>query len=49
LSIEERYPDQAKYVDAVSQAASDLRRQRLLLEEDVRRYVDAAASRRVGK
>lgn len=48
-SIEERYPDHAKYVETVTQAANDLRRQRLLLEEDVQRYVDAAASRRIGK
>jgi hypothetical protein len=48
-SLEERYPDHAKYVDAVAQAASDLRRQRLLLDEDVRRYGDVAAARRIGR
>jgi hypothetical protein len=42
LSIEERYPTAEKYVKQVTSAAMGLYRQRLLLEEDVQRYVAAA-------
>jgi hypothetical protein len=33
----------------VTRAASDLRQQRFLLDEDVQRYIDAAARSGVGK
>jgi hypothetical protein len=42
LSLEERYPDHASYVETVTRAAGVLREQGLLLDEDVRRYVEAA-------
>jgi hypothetical protein len=42
LSIEERYPDHDAYVRAVNESAHDLERRRLLLDEDVDRYVRAA-------
>ena len=42
-SLEERYPDPGAYVQAVSDAAQDLARERLLLDEDVERSVEAAA------
>jgi hypothetical protein len=48
-SIEERYPDHGAYATAVTRAASDLRQQRFLLDEDVQRYIDAAARSGVGK
>ena len=41
-SLAERYPSQADYVDAVSRAAAELQAQRLLLAEDVERYIAAA-------
>ena len=41
-SIEERYPDHAAYVSAVVAAAQELRRQRLLLDDDVQAYTGAA-------
>ncbi len=43
-SLEERYPDHAAYVDQVTHAAQALKDQRLLLDEDVQRYVSAAQS-----
>jgi hypothetical protein len=43
-SLEERYPDHAAYVTAVSAAAEALRVQRFLLEEDVARYRALAES-----
>jgi hypothetical protein len=49
LSIEERYPDHDGYVAAVTRAANDLRAQRLLLDEDVRRYIQQAAQSGIGK
>jgi hypothetical protein len=48
LSIEERYPTNQDYVDKVSAAAERLHGQRLLLEEDVTRIVDAARVSGVG-
>lgn len=44
LSLEERYPSHAHYVDAVIRAAADLHKERLLLAEDVERYVAAATA-----
>lgn len=41
-SLEERYPDHAAYVQQVTRAAEALRDERLLLNEDVQRYVNAA-------
>lgn len=41
-SIEERYPSHAAYVEAVREVAEILQRDRLLLAEDVERYVEAA-------
>jgi hypothetical protein len=49
LSIEERYPNHGKYVSAVAHAANSLHKDRLLLDEDVQRYVDAAAESAIGK
>ncbi|MGH9719374.1 MAG: alpha/beta hydrolase domain-containing protein [Bryobacteraceae bacterium] len=49
LSIEERYPNHGKYVSAVADAANELLKQRLLLPEDVERYIEAAAQSGVGK
>jgi Alpha/beta hydrolase domain len=49
LSIEERYPNHGTYVSKVAQAANGLHKDRLLLDEDVERYVDAAAESRIGK
>ena len=43
-SLEERYQDHAGYVKAVDKATRKLVHDRLLLEEDARRYVDAAAA-----
>ena len=48
LSLEERYPDHAQYVDAVRRAAWSLESLGLLLEEDVVRYVDEALQSPVG-
>lgn len=44
-SIEERYPTAEDYVRRIAEAARDLCRQRLLLEEDVERIVAAARER----
>jgi hypothetical protein len=48
-SIEERYRNHGKYVSAVAHAANGLHKDRLLLEEDVDRYIDAAAESSIGK
>ena len=48
LSIEERYPTHQVYVDRVRAAAEQLRRDRLLLAEDVERIVAAAQASSVG-
>jgi hypothetical protein len=49
LSIEERYPNHGKYVSAVAHAANELHRDRLLLDEDLQAYIDAAAQSAIGK
>jgi hypothetical protein len=41
-SIEERYPDHAAYISAVTASARELRQQRLLLDDDVQAYIAAA-------
>lgn len=41
-SLAERYPTDRDYADAVARAATDLQQARLLLAEDVARYVDRA-------
>jgi Alpha/beta hydrolase domain len=48
-SIEERYRHHGAYVRAVARAAARLVRERLLLEEDKERIVEAAAESGVGK
>lgn len=42
LSLEERYPDHAAYVRAVTDAVEKLKAERLLLEEDAQAYIAAA-------
>jgi hypothetical protein len=42
LSIEERYPDHAAYVDAVARAARQLGADGFLLAEDAARFIEAA-------
>jgi len=49
LSIEERYPTHERYVREVARAARRLHRQRLLLEEDVQRYIEAAEASNIGR
>ncbi len=49
LSLEERYPSHAEYVNAVAAAANGLVHDRLLLEEDVPAYVKKAQDAPVGK
>ena len=49
LSVEERYPTHVRYVARVTLAAANLQRERLLLPEDVARYILAATLSRVGK
>jgi Alpha/beta hydrolase domain len=49
LSLEERYPSHADYVNAVTAAANGLARDRLLLEEDALAYVTKAQAAPVGK
>jgi hypothetical protein len=49
LSIEERYPTHKAYVSEVTRAVHYLQRQRLLLEEDVQRYMLEAAASSIGK
>ena len=48
-SLEERYPDHAHYVEAVRAAAKELCDERLLLDEDVERYVAAARQSQIRK
>ena len=45
-SLEERYASHDAYVDAVARAARELQQARLLLAEDVERYIQAATKRR---
>ena len=47
LSLEERYASHAGYVQAVASAARKLEKRRLLLEQDVQRYIDAAEASNV--
>jgi hypothetical protein len=42
LSIQERYPDHATYVNLVTQTAQMLQAQRLMLDQDVQAYIAAA-------
>ena len=49
LSIEERYPTHKKYVKEVTHAAEQLRHRRLLLEEDVQRYIEEAEASSIGR
>ncbi|HTZ68478.1 MAG TPA: alpha/beta hydrolase domain-containing protein [Roseiarcus sp.] len=49
LSLEERYPDHDAYVRAVSESAQNLERRRLLLKEDVERYIRAAEDSDIGR
>jgi hypothetical protein len=42
LSLEERYPDHAAYVSAVTRVVQELKAQRLLLDEDAAAYLSAA-------
>jgi len=48
-SIEERYPTHNKYVRNVTSAAIRLYRQRLLLDQDVKRYIEEAEASDIGK
>ena len=48
-SLEERYPDHAHYVEAVRTAAKELNDDRLLVDEDVERYVANAEQSQIGK
>jgi hypothetical protein len=48
-SLEERYPDHAHYVEAVRTAAKELNNDRLLVDEDVERYVANAEQSQIGK
>jgi hypothetical protein len=47
-SVEERYPDHEAYVKQVEAAARRLVEKRLLLEDDVKLYVDLARKRDIG-
>lgn len=47
-SIAERYPNHEAYVSAVADAANVLGQQRLLLAEDVARYIQGAAESEIG-
>ena len=49
LSLEERYPSHEHYVNAVARAATELQNERLLLAEDVERYLAAAMASQVGR
>lgn len=49
LSIQERYPTHAAYVDAVTRAAARLERDRFLLQEDVDRIVEEAEESDIGR
>jgi Alpha/beta hydrolase domain len=46
-SLEERYKDHQGYVKAVAKAAKNLAKDRLLLADDVQRYIDAAQASNV--
>jgi hypothetical protein len=48
LSLQERYPTHADYVQEVTKAAQKLQKRRLLLQEDVDRYIQAAEASSVG-
>jgi Alpha/beta hydrolase domain len=48
LSLEERYPTHADYVNAVSRSANELRQARLLLDADAQAYIDAANASTIG-
>jgi hypothetical protein len=48
-SIEERYPDHEIYVKEVTKAAKKLEEKGFLLDEDVLRYIAAAAASSIGK
>jgi hypothetical protein len=47
LSLEERYETHQAYVEAVSRAARQLQQERLLLDEDVDRYIQEAENRAI--
>ncbi len=47
LSIEERYKDQADYVQRISHAARALVEERFLLQEDAERLIADAAKNRI--
>jgi hypothetical protein len=49
LSVEVRYPTQTKYIREVTGAAEQLYRQRLLLKEDVQRYLQEAIASTIGR
>jgi len=49
LSLEERYPTHDAYVNAVTAAANDLAQQRLMLDQDVARYIRAAEQSPIGR
>lgn len=49
ISLEERYPDNVRYVDAVRKAANELYNERLLIDEDIERYVAIAEKSQIGK
>jgi hypothetical protein len=49
LSLEERYPTHTDYVDAVTRVANALKRDRLMLDEDVQDYIKKANDNTVGK
>jgi hypothetical protein len=44
LSLEERYKNHGGYVSAVAKAAHALKKDRLLLQQDVQKYINEAAS-----
>ena len=46
-SLEERYTSHDGYVKAVTEAARQLEKRRLLLPEDVQRYIDQAQASQV--
>jgi hypothetical protein len=48
-SVEERYSTHEAYVNAVTRAAEDLRAQRLLLDQDVSRYIQSAEESPIGR
>jgi Alpha/beta hydrolase domain len=49
LSIEERYPTHESYVKKVTYVARQLRHRKLLIEEDVERYIEEAEASLVGR